>query len=105
VTVGPLSPGFYTYGYAIDGGLRMPDPYNPNLDLRRWGVCSSFPVSTRRRSMSAACRTARFTLSSAIPKSRYLTNDPGLYAAGLRTRQTENPVLHLLHGNREIEAS
>src|ERR1035438_5002692 len=26
VTVGPLAPGFYTYGYAIDGGLRMPDP-------------------------------------------------------------------------------
>ena len=22
LTVGPLAPGFYTYGYAIDGGLR-----------------------------------------------------------------------------------
>ena len=42
LTVGPLPPGFYTYGYAIDGGLRMPDPSNPNLELRRWGPTSSF---------------------------------------------------------------
>src|SRR3954464_4402711 len=43
-TVGPLPPGFYTYGYAIDGGLRMPDPSNPNMELRRWGPTSSFIV-------------------------------------------------------------
>src|SRR5690348_12604391 len=44
LTIGPLAPGFYTYGYAIDGGLRMPDPSNPNLELRRWGPTSSFIV-------------------------------------------------------------
>src|SRR5450759_2787995 len=44
LTVGPLPPGFYTYGYAIDGGLRMPDPSNPNLALRRWGPTSLFIV-------------------------------------------------------------
>src|SRR5689334_16545573 len=44
LTIGPLEPGFYTYGYAIDGGLRMPDPSNPNLELRRWGPTSSFIV-------------------------------------------------------------
>src|SRR5919107_462683 len=44
LTVGPLAPGFYTYGYAIDGGLRMPDPANPNLELRRWGATSLFIV-------------------------------------------------------------
>jgi enterochelin esterase family protein len=43
-TVGPLEPGFYTYGYAIDGGLRMPDPSNPDLELRRWGPTSMFIV-------------------------------------------------------------
>src|ERR1035441_105768 len=42
VTVGPLAPGFYTYGYAIDGGLRMPDPSNPDLEMRRWGATSMF---------------------------------------------------------------
>ena len=31
LTIGPIPAGFYTYGYAIDGGLRMPDPSNPNL--------------------------------------------------------------------------
>ena len=44
LTVGPLPAGFYTYGYAIDGGLRMPDPSNPNLELRRWGATSAFIV-------------------------------------------------------------
>ena len=44
ITVGPLPPGFYTYGYAIDGGLRMPDPSNPDLELRRWGPTSLFIV-------------------------------------------------------------
>ena len=44
LTVGPLAPGFYTYGYAIDGGLRMPDPSNPNLEVRRWGDTSMFIV-------------------------------------------------------------
>src|SRR6185312_2491953 len=43
-TVGPLPAGFYTYGFAIDGGLRMPDPSNPNVELRRWGNTSSFIV-------------------------------------------------------------
>src|SRR5712671_5013021 len=44
LTVSPLPAGFYTYGYAIDGGLRMPDPSNPNLELRRWGATSVFIV-------------------------------------------------------------
>ena len=44
LTIGPVPPGFYTYGYAIDGGIRMPDPSNPNLELRRWGPTSSFIV-------------------------------------------------------------
>jgi 1,4-alpha-glucan branching enzyme len=36
-TIGPLPPGFYTYGFAIDGGLRMPDPANPDLEVRPMG--------------------------------------------------------------------
>src|SRR5437764_2060233 len=44
LTLGPLATGFYTYGYAIDGGLRMPDPSNPNLELRRWGATSLFII-------------------------------------------------------------
>ena len=68
LTVGPLAPGFYTYGYAIDGGLRMPDPSNPNLEVRRWGDTSMFivPVRKRRCMKSAGCRTEPFTSSSTI---------------------------------------
>jgi len=44
LTVGPIPASFYTYGYAIDGGLRMPDPSNPNLEMRRWGPTSLFVV-------------------------------------------------------------
>ena len=44
LTVGPLPPGFYTYGYAIDGGLRMPDPSNPNLECAAGGPTSLFIV-------------------------------------------------------------
>jgi len=68
LTVGPLAPGFYTYGYAIDGGLRMPDPSNPNLEMRRWGQLASSSCQVERRPLSknGACRTGRFTWSSTI---------------------------------------
>src|SRR4051794_23681059 len=58
VTVEPLAPGFYTYGYAIDGGLRMPDPSNPNLELRRWGATSSFIVHGAEKSIVEDRRVA-----------------------------------------------
>ena len=51
LTIDPLPPGFYTYGYAIDGGLRMPDPSNPNLEVRRWGPTSSFIVPSGQNSV------------------------------------------------------
>src|SRR3954468_5620400 len=51
LTVGPLPPGFYTYGYAFDGGLRMPDPSNPHLELRRWGATSIFTVPADQKAV------------------------------------------------------
>src|SRR6266480_879888 len=51
LTVGPLPAGFYTYGYAIDGGLRMPDPSNPQLELRRWGNTSIFIVPAAEKAV------------------------------------------------------
>jgi 1,4-alpha-glucan branching enzyme len=63
LTVGPLPAGFYSYGYAIDGGLRMPDPSNPNLELRRWDPPASSSCRALRRQYSSTGRfhTARFT--------------------------------------------
>jgi len=46
-TIGPLPPGFYTYGFAIDGGLRMPDPANPDLEVRRYAVELSETIGRR----------------------------------------------------------
>jgi len=36
--VGPFEPGYYNYGFAIDGGIRSPDPANPNLEARAGGI-------------------------------------------------------------------
>src|SRR3954462_12901963 len=51
LTVGPLPEGFYTYGYAIDGGVRMPDPSNANLEVRRWGATSLFIIPGEQKAV------------------------------------------------------
>jgi enterochelin esterase-like enzyme len=108
LTIGPLSPGFYTYGYAIDGGLRMPDPSNPNLELRRWGATSLFiipgldkaPIDERRVPHGAV--HIEFYDSKNLDTSRvvYVYTPPGY-----ETNKQKYPVLYLLHGNGQIEAS
>ena len=37
ITVGPLEPGLYDYGFAVDGGIRTTDPANRNAVERTWG--------------------------------------------------------------------
>jgi enterochelin esterase family protein len=108
LTVGPLAPGFYTYGYAIDGGLRMPDPSNPNLEVRRWGPTSSFivpdstPAVIEQRRVPHGSVHVNFYDSKNLGASRmfYVYTPPG-YEAG----RQKYPVLYLLHGNGQIEAS
>ena len=92
LTVGPLPPGFYTYGYAIDGGLRMPDPSNPNLEVRRWGATSLFHRARHgegsdRRTARAARDGPRRVLRFA--ESGHRANGLRLHAARVRDRQTE----------------
>jgi enterochelin esterase-like enzyme len=107
LTVGPLAPGFYTYGYAIDGGLRMPDPSNPNLEVRRWGPTSSFIVPDGK-----AIYEARKVPHGTVHVNFY--DSPNLQAQrmvyvytppGYETGNQKYPVLYLLHGNGQIEAS
>jgi enterochelin esterase-like enzyme len=109
LTVGPLPPGFYTYGYAIDGGLRMPDPSNPDLELRRWGPTSSFivpggekAVFEERNNVPHGTVHIDFYDSKNLGTSRmfYVYTPPGY-----ETNQQKYPVLYLLHGNGQIEAS
>jgi enterochelin esterase family protein len=108
VTVGPISAGFYTYGYAIDGGLRMPDPSNPNLELRRWGPTSLFIVPGGDRAPVEERRVPHGTIHVEFYDSAKLDTERMVYVytpPGYETGKAKYPVLYLLHGNGQIEAS
>jgi enterochelin esterase-like enzyme len=109
LTVGPLAPGFYTYGYAIDGGLRMPDPSNPNLELRRWGPTSSFIVhGGSEKSIVEERRVPHGTVHVNFYDSQSLDTERMVYVytpPGYESSNLKYPVLYLLHGNGQIEAS
>src|SRR6185436_15631069 len=99
---------FYTYGYAIDGGLRMPDPSNPNLELRRWGPTSSFIVPSSDTSVIEARRVPHGTVHVEFYDSKNLDTERMVYVytpPGYETGKAKYPVLYLLHGNGQIEAS
>jgi enterochelin esterase-like enzyme len=108
LTVGPLPSGFYTYGYAIDGGLRMPDPANPNLELRRWGPTSSFIVPGEQPAVFESRRVPHGAVQVNFYDSPNLDTQRMFYVytpPGYETSKQKYPVLYLLHGNGQIEAS
>src|SRR5690349_9916962 len=96
LTVGPLPAGFYTYGYAIDGGLRMPDPSNPNLELRRWGPTSSFIVASGEKSVIEERRVPHGTVHVEFYDSKNLDTERMADAytpPGYETAKMKYPVL------------
>ncbi len=108
LTVGPLAAGFYTYGYAIDGGLRMPDPSNPNLELRRWGPTSLFIVRGGEEAVFEERRVPHGTVHVEFYDSPNLGTKRMIYIytpPGYEKGKQKYPVLYLLHGNGQIEAS
>jgi enterochelin esterase-like enzyme len=108
LTVGPLPPGFYTYGFAIDGGLRMPDPSNPNLEMRRWGPTSLFIVPGAEKGVFEERRVPHGTVHVEFYDSPNLSAERMVYVytpPGYETGKVKYPVLYLLHGNGQIEAS
>jgi enterochelin esterase family protein len=108
LTVGPLPPGFYTYGYAVDGGLRMPDPSNPNLELRRWGPTSLFTVTGEEKAVMEPRNVPHGTIHVNFYESSNLNAGRMVYVytpPGYETGKDKYPVLYLLHGNGQIEAS
>lgn len=108
LTVGPLPAGFYTYGYAIDGGLRMPDPSNPNLEQRRWGPTSVFVVPGTEKAIFEARQVPHGSLHIDTYDSKNLGTSRMFYVytpPGYETSREKYPVLYLLHGNGQIEAS
>ena len=108
LTIGPLPAGFYTYGYAIDGGLRMPDPANPNLEVRRWGPTSLFIVPDAGKGVFEARRVPHGTVHVNFYDSPNLNAQRMVYVytpPGYESSKEKYPVLYLLHGNGQIEAS
>jgi enterochelin esterase-like enzyme len=108
LTVGPLPPGFYTYGYAIDGGMRMPDPSNPDLEMRRWGDTSIFIVPGEPKAIFEERPVQHGTVSVNFYDSKNLGMERMFYVytpPGYETGRQKYPVLYLLHGNGQIEAS
>jgi enterochelin esterase-like enzyme len=108
LTVGPLPAGFYTYGYAIDGGLRMPDPSNPNPELRRWGNTSLFIVPAAEKAVFEERAVPHGTVHIDTYDSKNLGMSRMFYVytpPGYETSQQKLPVLYLLHGNGQIESS
>ena len=108
ITVGPLAPGFYTYGYAIDGGLRMPDPSNPDVEVRRWGNTSMFIVPGNEKAVFEERPVPHGTIHVNYYDSANLKTPRLFYVytpPGYETGKQKYPVLYLLHGNGQIEAS
>lgn len=108
LTVGPLPAGFYTYGYAIDGGLRMPDPSNPNLEMRRWGPTSLFIVPGAEKAVFEDRRVPHGSVHVEFYDSPNLDTKRMVYVytpPGYENGKQKYPVLYLLHGNGQIEAS
>jgi enterochelin esterase-like enzyme len=97
ITAGPLEPGFYNYGFAVDGGIRMADPANPNVEQRRWGHISFYDLRPVPR---GAVRMLTYDSKSlGISRPLYVYTPPGYDQSG----NTKYPVLYLLHGNGQIE--
>lgn len=108
LTVGPLPAGFYTYGYAIDGGLRMPDPSNPNLELRRWGPTSMFIVPGSEKAVFEERPVPHGMVQIDFYDAKNLGTSRMFYVytpPGYETGSQKYPVLYLLHGNGQIESS
>jgi enterochelin esterase family protein len=108
LTVGPLPPGFYTYGFAIDAGLRMPDPANPDLELRRWGNTSMFIVPGAEKAVYEERPVPHGSIHIDTYDSKNL-NTPRMFYVytppGYENGTAKYPVLYLLHGNGQVESS
>src|SRR6185503_6644371 len=88
--------------------LRMPDPSNPNLELRRWGPTSSFVIPGSQTAPIDERRVPHGTVHVEFYDSKNLDTARMVYVytpPGYETSRSKYPVLYLLHGNGQIEAS
>jgi len=106
VTVGPLEPGSYVYGFSVDGGIKSPDPANPDMEPRRWGQTSYLevpgdkPLAQQRRAVphGTVHISAYDSKSLGMTRSVYVYTPPGYEQS-----TAKYPVLYLLHGAGQTE--
>jgi para-nitrobenzyl esterase len=102
ITVGPLEPGLYDYGFAVDGGIRTTDPANRYALERTWGHTNVVEVPGEQPLFYSLRPGPRGTLhihtydskSLGVTRRMYVYTPPG-YEQSTRTKY---PVLYLFHG-------
>jgi enterochelin esterase family protein len=109
VTVGPLSPDIYDYGFAIDGGLRTVDTANCDIENLKWGSLSVVQVPSDKPSFydirdvpHGEVRTLWYKSKALGQMRRVLVYTPPGYRDG---SERSYPTLYLLHGSGQEETS
>ena len=106
VTVGPLAPGLYDYGFSVDG-MRVLDPGNPNpkaglnLTTSLLLVPGEPPLIYEVRPVPHGTVTIHWydSKSAGVTRRIYVYTPPG-YGKG----KAKYPVLYLLHGSGDDES-
>src|SRR5215469_14124072 len=86
----------------------MPDPSNSNMELRRWGATNLFIVPGEQKAVFEERRVPHGTMHIDFYDSANLDSERMVYVytpPGYETGKQKYPVLYLLHGNGQIEAS
>lgn len=107
-TTPPLDAAIYSYGFAIDGAMRVPDPANPNVEGRRWGHTSYVEVSGDPHTPRDYRAVAHGTLHTHFYDSKVLNEARGFVVytpPGYESSKNHYPVLYLLHGSTQTEES
>jgi enterochelin esterase-like enzyme len=101
ITIGPMEPGIYDYGFSIGDSSRMPDPANRNLIRRTWGPTSYVEVPgdgpqfhTIRDVPHGAVTTHTYHSKTLNLVRQFRVYTPPGYQQGNATY----PVLYLFHG-------
>ena len=109
ITIGPVPPGYYNYGFAEDGGIRSPDPANPNVELRQWGHTSYFIVHDQQPQIFEPRKVPHGTVAIVTydSKTLNLTRRAFVYTPpGYEESPGQRyPVLYLLHGSGLFEGA
>ena len=109
ITIGPVPPGYYNYGFAEDGGIRSPDPANPNVELRQWGHTSFFMVPGDQPQIFEPRKVPHGTVAIVTydSKSLNLTRRAYVYTPPGYEESPDKryPVLYLLHGSGLFEGA